>query len=509
MEVFRTGVNGGVNKDLAPQDLDANTYSSIHNLRMQDGRLIPVRGHEKLFSPLPASIGPSHAFGVVRAGVPVIYMGANNKIYKYASSTWADVSRLVGGVYTTDAYWNHTVLNGCIFMNNGSDMPQVLEAGDNEFKDSANWPTTLRAKVMRPFKDYMFGFNLTNKPQGLIWSDPALSGTEPPSWDITDPTTQAGEIILADTDGDIVEAQQLGDSLVIYKTDAVYVCRFIGGVYIFSFQKLFNNRGALNTHCVATFDDKHFVIGYNDIYVHDGLQFQSVAEGRVKTYFYKDLDQDKLDKVFAYANYTDKEVWVCYPNDAAVDGACNKALVWNWVHNVWTTRDLPNCTYITNSSIETGIEDTWDGGENSTWDLGANHWDSGSFSPAVLYPLMTSKLDEELYWANDTALFDTEPITYLLEKLSNHYQTPEVIKQISYVTPDVEGTGLLTIRQGGQFKLGEGISWKNPSQFPIGEYRVYLRGGARYLSFRYEGSTDECIPAIRGADIYVTMEGMK
>jgi hypothetical protein len=508
---FPVGVGGGVNFDLPPRELDAQTFSAIHNLRMKNKRLIPVQGYADVFDPIPQP--PEHVLGIVKQEVPTIFIAGNGQLHKNANGLWSNVTRASGGDYLTDLPWQSTILNNCVFMNNGTDTLQVLEAGDAVFKDSVNIPASFTAKVFRGFKNYLFALNVnegvTQIPTALRWSDPADPGTEPPSWDVADPTTQAGQLALADTDGAIVDAQQLRDQLMIYKTDSVYSCQWIGGIYVFSFQKVISNKGLLSKGCVSTFENSHFCVGYDDIYVHDGLQARSISEGRVRNYFFKDLNQDYLDNVFTVPHLEEKEVWICYPDDQATDGACNKALVWNWTDNVWTTRDLPNVADTSLAIIDPKLDDLWDAGVPDTWDLGDLHWDANNFSRANLSMLMASKVDDKLYQINDSGLFGTETFDYSLEKLSHAYGQEDVVKHLNHLTPDIAGQGLIHVRFGTQNNLGEGVRWGRITDYTLGKFRMYTRGQGRYFSMKLYGDTSESIPSIGAMDSYMTIEGEK
>ena len=505
------GFAGGLNKDLPSQDLDNQSWSEIHNLRMKDSRLIPVQGYAPVFAPLPQP--PEHVLGLVKQGTPTLFIAGNGELHQNTNAIWTDVSRLVGGAYNTGVPWQSAVLNNTVFMNNGTDVLQVLEQSDTEFKDSASIPVNFRAKIFRGFKNYLFALNInegvSDIPSGVRWSDPADPGLEPPSWDITDPTTQAGQLVLADTDGECVDAMQLRDQLMIYKTDSVYSCQFIGGVYVFSFQKVISDRGCLSTGCVAQFENSHFVVGFEDIYIHDGLQAKSISEGRIKNFFYNDLDQEYLDNVFTIAHKDEKEIWICYPNDDAIGGACNQALVWNWVSNVWTTRDIPNILDAGLAVIDPKIDDVWDVGLDDTWDLGGLHWDANNYSQANLSLVICSQEDDALYVMDDTATFDGATFTYALEKDSFAMGDANNAKYLNHLTPDVEGAGIVYMRFGFQLHLSEGVRWGPPSMYTLGKFRAYTRGQGRYVSSKFYGDTVDAIPSFGGFEYFITVEGEK
>ncbi|MDO6575225.1 hypothetical protein, partial [Staphylococcus pasteuri_A] len=65
------------------------------------------------------------------------------------------------------------------------------------------------------------------------------------SWDETDVTIDAGEVDVAETPDYLVDALQLGDTLILYKQRSAYVMRLIGQPYIFQVQKLPGDAGML------------------------------------------------------------------------------------------------------------------------------------------------------------------------------------------------------------------------------------------------------------------------
>jgi hypothetical protein len=402
-----------------------------------------------------------------------------------------DASRTVGGAYTS-GNWNGCVLNGVLVFNNGVDQLQVLEGGDTTFKDSVSFPTTVKAKVVRSFKNYLFALNLTESstdyPYAIRWSDAADPGTEPPSWDITDPAVDAGRNTLADSQGELVDALALRDQLIIYKTDAVYAAQFIGGAFVFSFRKLFDKWGMLSTNCAANFEGGQFVVGSNDIYVHDGVRQRSVSDQLVRDYFYTDLNSNYIDSVHVVANYKEDEMWVCYPSSDSITGSCNKALVWNWKNNAWSIRDLPNTSYATVGVIDPQLDDQWDTATGS-WNEVALAWDSSRYNPSNTFMLMLSKDNTKFYKLGDEVNYDGVAFSWRLEKSSVDMEDPYEFKWINSVLPKLVGD-TVQISVGTQNRIGDGVSWSSPVTFDsTSSVRAYFRKQGRYISFKFEGTS--------------------
>jgi len=504
-------VSGGLVADLPAVDLENNQFSTIHNLRLKSGRLTPVQGHSRVFDPPP--VNPEHVRGLIQNDTPEIYVAGSGKLYKNSNGLWEDVTRTSGGNYAVDAGWSSTALNSCLYFNNESDRLQVKEVADADFKDSVNLPANFKAKTFRGFKNYLFALNIEESgqslPLSLRWSDPADVGVEPPSWDVTDPTTQAGQLALADTDGELVDASQLRDQLIIYKTDSVYSCQFIGGIYVFSFAKIFEDRGMLSRECVSQFEGKHFVVDFDDIYIHDGIQDSSIADKKVKDLFFRSLNQDFYQNVFTVSNPEEKEIWICYPDDNSVNGSCNTALVWNWVYNTWSTRDLPNLAHATTAIVDPKEDEVWNTGRNVSWDLGSLHWDANAYSPANSSIVMASKEDTAVYQVDNSSLFDGQTYEWVLEKLSASLGDLTKVKYLNSMTPNIAGEGTISVRVGSQYNSGDGVSWKTPTTYSVGKFRHYLRGQGRYISFRLSGNSGTALPLIESFTIQYTTEGGK
>ncbi|KAB2362968.1 hypothetical protein F8B21_30935, partial [Escherichia coli] len=96
------------------------------------------------------------------------------------------------------------------------------------------------------------------------------------------------------------------------KEDSVYSMRYIGGLFIFQFQQLFNDVGILGPNCAVEFDGNHFVVGHGDVYVHNGVQKQSVIDAQVRKFFFSDINPDNYQRPFVLADHVNTEMWVCY-----------------------------------------------------------------------------------------------------------------------------------------------------------------------------------------------------
>lgn len=173
----------------------------------------------------------------------------------------------------------------------------------------------------------------------------------------------AGNLFLTQTPGRVVDAKQLGEFLMVYKTDAVIRLQDTGEPLFLVGDTAFLDDGVLSEGCIADIgSNRHFVVGQFGIYIHAGGPDKDViSNNKVETFFYGDLPDSIADRnlTFVFHNSIDKEVWVCYRNAAAATGdpfkGCTRALVYNYEQGTWYLRSLPNVTTIIETEIEGAI----------------------------------------------------------------------------------------------------------------------------------------------------------
>src|SRR5690606_5961234 len=88
-----------------------------------------------------------------------------------------------------------------------------------------------------------------------------------------------------------------------------------------------------------------FVVDRNDIYTHNGSgKITSMVYGKVRDFFYEDLNKSYTDKTFVVKNNKFREIWICYVSTGNSTGKCDKALIYNYKEDNWTIRTLPGVT---------------------------------------------------------------------------------------------------------------------------------------------------------------------
>jgi hypothetical protein len=252
----------------------------------------------------------------------------------------------------TDAPYTSCQLGGLVYINREDRVPWYWAPTNLLMTALTNWTSTWRCRVLRSYNDALIAFNLTESgteyPTKIRTSDITEYGVVPTTWDETDLTNNATANILAEMRGEIVEAQTLGPSMIIYTQQETWLMQADGSDDIYSYRRLFNDAGAMNANCAVELEGKHYVFGYKDIWVHDGVGKESICNSRVRRQIFTNLDFSASHYCFILNNPVLNELYFCYRDGSADDAnfasvtGCNLAAVYNYKNNTWSFETLPN-----------------------------------------------------------------------------------------------------------------------------------------------------------------------
>lgn len=492
----------GINKDLNPYELPPDIWSDGANVFFRRDRTEAGVGYENPFT-LTDTIGSplAMAYFINNSGV-FWYYGSESDIYRTDGTSTASIGS--GYSATREDNWSTTNFNGVLIFNNVNDVPQQSDPAlsHNSMKDLDNWDApspwglASRCEVMRGYKNYLFALNCydesgTEYPQMVRWSSPAVAGDVPPSWDPVDVAEQAGLYNLSDTPGPIVDAQVLGDYLVVYKTDAVWLIQFIGGDGVFSFRKLFNEAGGcLAKDCVAEFDGKHFVLSDSGAYVHNGSTKSEVMEPWVKDEFFKFVAKDRKREARVVADHKNQEMWIYFTTTDSPTGWCDKALIWNWETNKWTIKRLDGISYVAQGVIPVdtpGVE-TWDSDPNS-WDSDTTIWNSDpEIDPTEIGLLLGDPINDLLYKSefqrNGVGIAGTS----FVKRIGLDMGDDMAFKYVTRIIPHVIGANEITIRLFAEdFQSGNPTLIETLTFDPTQDQYVDCHVVGRYVGIEFSG----------------------
>jgi hypothetical protein len=125
------------------------------------------------------------------------------------------------------------------------------------------------------------------------------------------------------------------------------------------------NRGLLSSNCWSTMDQAVYGVDARDIWAFDGGNFRSIGSGRVKNWFYDQLDPVYYDRVFMRPNSAKNQIEIYYPDADATGGVPNKMLAYRVDIDCWNApRDVSSATFACESPIYT-FNSIWEANRGS------------------------------------------------------------------------------------------------------------------------------------------------
>ena len=503
---------GGLVPDQKPYDVELTQFAAGNNVQFHSGRIGKSYGYVTAQS---VSFQPTHIKGWPVESDDSLLIGSTSRLYRLKNGTVSDATATAyTGGYSTSPRWQTDQIGTAMLANNGADIPQYMASVATKFINLPNWPTLLRTNALRPFLSFlvMVGYTdgSTEYPYTVRWSDEFDATTYPSSYDITLTTNLAGENILGGRFGKLIDSLPLGGNNVIYAETGAHLMQFIGAPLVFAFRELFDDGGIITPGAACVYENRHFVVGRDDIYVHDGSSKQSIIDKRIKEAFFSELGDTRSVTVTADPEST--EIWVCFADKNTTDTrTANRAWVWNWVNNAWTARDVPNIRAMAiGPDVSSTASATWDGLDTS-WDNWSALWsDIGATANARATRLYTAGyLGSKIFAHNESYAADGTPFTAYLESskidLDAVLQRPtERVLQVVRIVPQIAGVGQVVFKIGSSKSPQSPVVWKNTKTFNIEtDYKVDTRVTGRYLAIRIESASTAGNWQISGFDINV------
>jgi len=376
--------------------------------------------------------------------------------------------------------WSSTLLNNIPCFTNGLDLPRYW-AGDVGVPAATlpGWPVGTICKSLVAFKFHLFALDIDG-PGGhfesqIKWSDAAAAGNVPSTWTAA-ATNEAGDGIAADTAGPCMLGIPLQDTLLVFKRSSTYAVNYIGRPRIFQIRLLDGTRGALTRHGAVDVGGKVFVVTDGDVMLTDGVNWDSVAKGRVRDYLFSQLDQASYENLHVVYNRSRDEVEIRYPTTG--NTFCNEAIIYSCATEAWGIASLVDVTCGAVGVVnDLAVDETWDA-DPEAWDDDLTYWNAANFSLAVEQVLTgADSADIRLEDGTATAL----PATLFRHDLS--FGEPERFKYARrlHVRTDSQ-PGTLYCRVGGRNSVTDAITWDTERALVPPASFINVRALGKFLS---------------------------
>ena len=501
----------GINKDMSPYESPKDKWSDGNNIEFDNNKTAKVLGNQQVFgtpTQAPYWLMPFDTISTNSWIYPSL-----TKIFRVHTSgtttTHTDITRASGGDYSATAAkgWNGGVLGGVAIINNGVDVPQFMGTANNaKFANLTNWLSNTTCQVIKPFKRFLVALDITESgtryPFRVRWSHPAEGGTVPTTWSDSDATKDAGYVDLSQSKGFVIDCVPLGDVNIVYKEDSIWSMSFEGGQSIFGFRQLFDDVGILGRHCAKSFNNKHFVVSEDDVYIHDGQTKESIVDEQIRDELFNSMHPDYKTRTFVATNREKNEMWVCFvSNTNDINAFADTAFVYNWRNNSWSKRDLPYASYVDWGVVEFDSTTSW--ADSGTWDTDSDSWNE-PLKPTLL---IASASATKLYILGSNQNAGTN-FRAFVEKDNMHLGMSNT-KSVTKIIPRVSGTGSLDFYVGTEMKAHEGTTWKGPYVFTPGVHsEIPVRATGNYVGIRAESKEDKTW-AIDNIEIHYEATGFR
>lgn len=165
-------------------------------------------------------------------------------------------------------------------------------------------------------------------PLTVRWSDQLDYLT----WEDTD-SNQASSYRLSN--GSRIVAGMQGPNTALLWTDIdLWGMQYIGFPLVFGFNKIGSDCGAISAHGVTQVASTVLWISRNNFFVLSGSG-ASVLPCSVWDYIFQDLDEDNLDKCWAWPNPGFNEAWFFFASASGGTGECDKYVKVNLISGAW------------------------------------------------------------------------------------------------------------------------------------------------------------------------------
>lgn len=284
----------------------------------------------------------------------------------------------------------------------------------------------------------------TNYPTTVRWSQAFGIAGVPDTWEPT--LTNVANEQEVPIRGPIIDGFVFGGNFYVFSYWDTVVFTPIAyqnsTAPIFGVRLLNQGRGLLNNNCWTNTDSTVYGVDARDIWMFDGTNFTSLANQKVKDYFFANINPAYSSRIFMVNNTQKNQIEVYYP-DLTSTGWCNKMLSYRYDLQIWNApKDIQNACM--------GTE--------------APRLVSGAFNPAsrtVTYASASGTSRKLIQTNIGNSFINNAPIPCLFERNNMVMQTekgPVPFSSKVYVhrlLPEVAGTGSINITVGGANSTGQ------------------------------------------------------
>jgi hypothetical protein len=476
--------------DRPPEEVSGEFWTAGKNIYFRDGMTVRAAGWAEYAPPLP-SADPQWALCVVNATAAYWLVCYETSVWVTDGITHWDITPVGGLAPSVAGDWTGGVLNGIPFLNNPNNPPIYWNLNTSTpMAVLPGWPSGARCRSLRAHKYHLIALAITDGGifygDQLWWSEGAQPGTLPQSWTPA-PDNDAGDTILADTPGDIVDGASLRDIFMVYKDWSTYTLQYVAGQYVFAARKTFETVGIQSRNCVAELNGEHWVFTGNDVIRTDGQVYQSAVDDIVKRALVESVNPSRRQLSCVIARQLSQQVSVSIA--AGSSDKLDTVYLINAIDGAVGVADLPQANSLVRGVVEQGGAGSWTG-DDEAWDLDASFWNQRSYSPTDDSALICAPGHLWIIGVSQTQ--NGQPVHAYVERTGLPIGEFTDHKLFTQLVPRIDGQPgeVLTITMGGQNFFDGPVTWGTPQPFTIGtSVAVMDIVEGRMFCMKVEGTT--------------------
>lgn len=450
----------GLVADLPPWQVSEEFVTGLENMTFRDGIIKRISGQRSVYETVQADV-----LSLINTRIGTtnywVYHGTD-KSYAVSSAGHNEITLAAGLTAVTAAHqWSAASLNGVVVANNSVDPPMYWDGNPaNAMLELPDWPSGSLCDSLTSHLYHLFALGMRESGGDFLtkvmWSDAASPGTVPQEW-ASAADNQAGSAELSDDDSQIQCGVTQGESLLVYKSSALYAIDYVGGQNIYEPRPVFFNRGALTRRAVCDIGrGRQLAVGDGDVYLTDGVGYQSIADRKVRRWIFDSLDQDNYEMLQVAPLPFRNEVLVCWPGSG--NSLNNQGAIYSIDFNEWGLRDLPDISCaalgIDSSDAPSDVIDD----QSAVIDTVNTPIDAQNFSAATESLLVGDPGTPSLIH------LDTEDSVAVAAKIKAHdldLGEPGRVKLVKRVHLLARDYGTLYVRIGSKMRPDDSITWSD------------------------------------------------
>lgn len=405
-----------------------------------------------------------------------IFAGTQTHLYELSGSTWNNVSRVGNYTGSTESQWSFTQFGDATIAANGEEIQR--SNGSGSFADISGAP---EAFLVMTAKQFVIAFNTVDPTYGVSpdrwWCSAYADDTD---W-VPDVATQCTTGRLVDVEGRFTARALLGDNPVAFKQRGMWVGSYVGAPVVWDWTLIPGEVGCVGPNAVCDVGGALFFVGQSNIWLYDGSRPIPVDTGKVRNWFYNNLNTQYYYKVSCTFDKATRTVWVRFPSGTAEVDSC---MVYHLDTKEWGLDAAPVQTSL--NYTEAGL--TWDTLPFATWnDFPDVPWDSEYWlagGQALAYFDTNNQL-QTLTGASDSSSFTTGDMGD-----EDSYQSLDNIKLRFAEKPETAtATGYYNDAEGDPLNTGDTSS--------LDDNKFDLRQDARFHRVQFDFTGDVRVNGIR------------